>query len=186
MAVLTLSLGAPFTRQNSLSTSNIFKVNFAGLEDKYFPLQQHLNSFKCSCSLPGHWRGALVQGEEDAESIPAVKGLICRMMPNSLLGRREILSSKRPRAFAKVPQISCTLETFTAASWVTFSMGVFEIQGEVDPFSVLGAELCLVFLPCNIFPLDFCSPRWVSPNHSAFFLLVLKGLHPQSYLYLCL
>lgn len=127
-----------------------------------------------------------MQGEEDAESIPAMKGLICRMMPNSLLGRREILSSKRPRAFAKASQPSCTLETFTAASWVTFSMGVFEIQGEVDPFSVLGAKLCLVFLPCNIFPCDFCSPRWVSPKHSAFFLLVLKGLHPQSYLYLCL
>lgn len=96
-----------------------------------------------------------MQGEEDAESIPAVKGLICRMMPNSLLGRREILSSKRPRAFTKASQTSCTLETFTAASWVTFSMGVFEIQGEVDPFSVLGAKLCLVFLPCNIFPVRF-------------------------------
>lgn len=127
-----------------------------------------------------------MQGEEDAESIPAVKGLICRMMPNSLPGRREILSSTRPRAFAKASQISCTLETFTAASWVTFSMGVFEIQGGVDPFSVLRAKLCLVFLPCDIFPFDFCSPCWVSPNHLAFFLLVLRGLHPQSYLYLCL
>lgn len=79
--------GCPYSQpgcsfHDSLSTSNILNVNFAGSEDKYFPLQRCLDSFKSSCSLRGHWRGALVQGEEDAESIPAVKGLICRTMPN--------------------------------------------------------------------------------------------------------
>lgn len=57
LAVLPLSLGAPFTRHSS----NIFSINSAGPEDKYFPLQQHLKSFKSSCSFPGHCRGAVMQ-----------------------------------------------------------------------------------------------------------------------------
>lgn len=90
-----------------------------------------------------------MQGGEGAESIPAGKGLICTNSPPGM-ERNPLLQT----AFAKTSPISCALQTFTAASWVPFSVAVVEIQGGVDLFSVLRAKLCLVFLPCSI-------SRWV-------------------------
>jgi len=57
-------------------------------------------------------------------------------MPNYLLERRKVLSSKWPTVFARVFRIACTLETFITAFWVTFSIGVFEDSGEVGHFSL--------------------------------------------------
>lgn len=62
--------------------------------------------------------------------MPTLKGLICTMMPNSPLGRKRNPLLQTAKAFAKISQISCALETFSAASWVTFSVGVFDFREE--------------------------------------------------------
>lgn len=95
-----------------------------------------------------------MQGEADAECIPATKDLICRIMPNYLLERRKTLSSKWPTGFVRVFRIACTLETFITAFWVTFSTGVFEDSGEVDHFYICAKHLlfsCIVTFSYFIF-----------------------------------
>jgi len=87
-------------------------------------------------TVPGPRTGALVQGGGGCRVHPYTKDSICIIMPNYLLERRKVLSSKWPTVFARVFRIACTLETFITAFWVTFSIGVFEDSGEVGHFSL--------------------------------------------------
>lgn len=157
LAVLTLNLGAPFT--TLCPRQNIPNVNFSGSENKHFPLQEHLNPFQSLNSERrgrSEWRVWFVQR--------------CQIL---LLGKeRNPLLQKKP--FAK------TSPNFTAQNtpgWVCW-------KSREEWISFLSSEQnsawfsCLVpFFPFGIF---------IHLSGSVPGIFLLQGLHPQSYLYLCL
>lgn len=171
-------LGCSFHKSQLLVHIKYLQHKFCCLWGQIFPLQQDLNSFKSSCSLPGHWRGCrehaysegfdlyndakFSSGKEEKSSPPNSQSL-CQNIPN----------------FLRSWNILCCFlgDLFRGCVWNSGRSGCV--------FCALSRTL-----PCfpalYHFPVGFLF-TWLGQSQAlSVFLLLLQGLHPQSYLYLCL
>lgn len=154
MAILTISLCVPFTRHNSSSrcshTEQLQSKHRAQVLCAVRPitlLSNHIyTKFNSFCYTSRAMYRSLSARRRQMQSASLLRRIWFVELCQIICWKGENLSSKHPTAFAKVFRTACTLETFITAFWVTFSIGVFEDWGEVDPFSIWAKCLfsCLV------------------------------------------